>query len=158
MSEDPEDPPAVKLLTNLASIVKSIATNMQQNRLDRKEFQKLLRDYASRAESDGRLLFASRHNSRCVNHGLFLAHTHIELVSWLEKNNYNLVSTSVKWYSWKKLFPKYQLPFFSISSQTTQLRTMLRIIDERANSLYSNLQANNVSKYPLETTHVRGHE
>lgn len=152
MSEDPEDPPAVKLLSNLASIVTNIATNMQQNRIDRKEFQKLLRDYASRAKSDGRLLFASRQNSRCVNHGLFLAHTHVELVSWLEKNNYNLASTSVKWYSWRKLFPKYQLPLFSISSQTTQLRNMLRIVEETANSLYSDLQANNVSKHSRTIT------
>lgn len=145
-------------MTNLAGIVQNIATNMQQNRLDRKEFRKLLRNNASRAESDGRLLFASRYNSRCVDHGLFLAHTHIELVSWLEKNNYILVSTSVKWYSWKKLFPKYQLPLFSISSQTTQLRTMLRIVEETANTLYSDLQANNVSKHHRTITQARRYE
>lgn len=140
-----EKPPAVELLNSLASIVQSIATNLQHNRVDRKEFQKLLRDYSSRAESDGRLIFASRHNSQCVDHGLLLAYTHVELVSWLQKNNYNLMSTSVKWYSWKKLFPKYQLPLLSIDSQTTELHNMLRNVEEKADILYSDLMDNNVN-------------
>jgi hypothetical protein len=146
MSQEPQEkPPGVELLNNLASIVDSIADNLHQNRIDRKEIQKLLKDYSFRAESDGRLIFASRQNSQCINHGLLLAHTHVELVSWLQKNNYNLVSTSAKWFSWKKVFPKYQLSLFSISSQTTELRKMLRNVEEKADILYSDLQDNNVS-------------
>lgn len=140
-----EKPPGVELLSSLASIVQSVASNLQHNRLDRRAFQKLLRDYSSRAESDGALIFSARQNAQCVHHGLLLAYTHIELVSWLEKNNYNLVSTSVKWYSWKKLLRKYRLPLLAISSQTSQLRDMLRNVVEKADILYSDLQDNNVS-------------
>jgi hypothetical protein len=140
-----EKPPGVELLSSLASIIQSVASNLQHNRLDRRDFQKLLRDYSSRAESDGALIFCARQNAQCVHHGLLLAYTHIELVSWLEKNNYNLVSTSVKWYSWKKLLRKYRLPLLAISSQTSQLRDMLHNVVEKADILYSDLQDNNVS-------------
>lgn len=142
-----EKPPGVELLCNLASIIRSVANNLQHNRLDRKDFQKLLRQYSSQAESDAALIFSSRQNAQCVHQGLFLAHTHIELVSWLEKNNYNLLSTSVKWYSWKKLLRKYRLPLLGISSQTSQLREMLCNVQEKADILYSELQRNNVSYY-----------
>ncbi|OQE72123.1 hypothetical protein PENNAL_c0100G10080 [Penicillium nalgiovense] len=127
MSQEPA--PGIVLLTELATI-------------------ELLYEYASRAGSDGQLLYASRQNSRSINPGLFLAYTHMELISWLVKNNYTTKSTSVKWYSWKKIFSKYQIPLFSISSQTANLRENLRSIEEKAGMVYAVLQANDVSIPP----------
>lgn len=144
-SSQPLPPPGHDLLIHLAIIIESIITNLQKNRFDRKSIQKLLREYVSRAESDGRLLYTARVN-QCVDHALFLAYAHLELVSWLVKNNYNLQATSVKWYSYKKLLPKYQLPLFSILSQTAELRDKLYNIEQKAELTYADLQANNVSR------------
>ena len=152
MSQEPA--PGIVLLTELATIVRNIAVNLRENRLDRKAFQELLYEYASRAGSDGQLLYASRQNSRSINPGLFLAYTHMELISWLVKNNYTTKSTSVKWYSWKKIFSKYQIPLFSISSQTANLRENLRSIEEKAGMVYAVLQANDVRPhFPYSTGH-----
>ncbi|KAJ5521635.1 glyoxalase family protein [Penicillium freii] len=130
MSQEPA--PGLVLLTELATIIRAIAANLRENRLDRKSFQGLLYEYASRAGSDGQLICASRQNPRSINPGLFLAYTHVELVSWLVKNNYTMNSTSVKWYSWKKIFSKYRLPLFSISSQTAELHENLQNIEKKA--------------------------
>lgn len=145
MSQEPA--PGLVLLTELATIIRAIAANLRENRLDRKSFQGLLYEYASRAGSDGQLIYASRQNPRSINPGLFLAYTHVELVSWLVKNNYTMNSTSVKWYSWKKIFSKYRLPLFSISSQTAELHENLRNIEKKAGMLYAVLQANDVRSH-----------
>lgn len=136
---------AVEFLANMASTIQAIATNLRENRLDRQTFNSLLCDYSARAESDGRLINASRQDRQCVDRGLFLAYRHMELVSWLAKNNYTIRSTSVKWYSWKKLFSKYRLPLFSIASQTADLQNQLQHIKDTAELVYADLQANNVS-------------
>ena len=152
MSQEPA--PGLVLLTELATIIRTIAANLRENRLDRKAFQELLYEYASRAGSDGQLIYASRQNSRSINPGLFLAYTHIELISWLVTHNYTTESTSVKWYSWKKIFPKYQLPLLSMPSQTASLREDLRNIEEKAGMVYAVLQANDVSPHsPYVTRH-----
>jgi hypothetical protein len=145
-SPHPLPPPGHDLLTHIAIIIDSIATNLQKNGLDRKSFQKLLRKYACRAESDGRLLYTARINLDCVDHALFLAYAHMELIAWLVKNNYNLESTAVTWHSCKKLLPRYQLPLFSIHSQTAELRKKLHSVEEKAEILYADLQANNVRR------------
>ncbi|KAJ9485350.1 hypothetical protein VN97_g8002 [Penicillium thymicola] len=154
MSQEPA--PGLVLLTELATIIRAIAANLRENRLDRKSFQGLLYEYASRAGSDGQLIYASRQNPRSVNAGLFLAYTHVELVSWLVKNNYTMNSTSVKWFSWKKIFSKYRLPLFSISSQTAELHENLRNIEKKAGMLYAVLQANDVR--PHSPFYSTGHK
>lgn len=113
---------AVELLSNLAKALEAIATNLRKNRLDRHAFVALLHDYSARAESDGRLINASRQHRQCVDRALFLAYRHIELIPWLAKNNYSIPSASAKWYSWKKLFLKYWLPLFSVASHIANLR------------------------------------
>lgn len=143
MSEDSVT--AVELLSNLAKAVEAVATDLRKNRLDRRAFVALLHDYSARAESDGRLINASRQDRQCVDRGLFLAYRHIELISWLAKNNYTIPSASVKWYSWKKLFSKYRLPLFSVASHTANLRCQLKSIKDTADLVYADLQANNVS-------------
>ena len=142
MSE--ENVTAVEFLADIAKTIQTIATNLQENRLDRRTIIGLLRDYSARAESDGRLINAARQDSHCVNRGLFLAHCHMELISWLGNNNYTIRSTSVKWYSWKKLYTKYRLPLFSIQSQTTELQSQLKNIERIADLVWADLQANNV--------------
>lgn len=157
MSQDPSrplPPPGFDLLTHMAIIIDSIATNLQKNCLDRKSIQKFLRLYSSRTESDARLLYTARVSLQCVDHALFLAYAHMELVAWLVKNNYNLQSTSVKWYSFKKLLPRYQLPLFSIDSQTAELRSKLYTVEEKAEIVYADLQANDVRRvFPWKQIH-----
>lgn len=136
---------AVELLANIAKTIEVIAVNLRKNRLDRHAFTDMLHDYSARAESDGRLMNASRQDDQCAGRGLFLAYRHMELISWLARNNYTIRSASVKWYSWKQLFSKYRLPLFSIRSQTAELRSYLQSIKETAEYVYAGLEANNVS-------------
>lgn len=147
MSPTPPQAPGLDMLIHLATIIESIATNLRQNRLDRKSIQKLLQNYISRAESDGLLLYTARVN-QCVGQAVCLATSHMELVSWLVKNNYNLQSTSVRWYSYKKLLPRNRLPLFSIYQQTAALGEKLRRIEKNANLVYTDLLAKNVRKVP----------
>lgn len=142
MSE--ETTTAVELLESIGTTVKAIANNLQANRLDRKTIHTLLVDYSARALSDGRLINASRQNPQCVNRGLFLAYTHMEVISWLAKNNYTIRATSIKWYSWKKVFAKYRLPLLSVSSQTSDLKSQMKNIQKTAELVYADLAANNV--------------
>lgn len=153
-STPPLPPPGYDLLTNLAIITESIATNLKKNRLGRKSIQLLLREYASRAESDGQLLYTARVN-QCVDHALSLAQSHLELVIRLVSDNYNLSSTSVKWYSYKMLCPRNQLPLFCVGSKTTQLRHILRTIEKKADITYTDLQANNVRRAIILTHRVK---
>jgi hypothetical protein len=135
---------AVELLSKLAGTIHTIAANLGDNRLDRRTFRYLLYNYASRAESDGHLINTSRQDSRCADLGLYLAYSHMELISWLARNNYTILSTSVKWYSWKKLLRKYRLPLLSISSQTAYLKDLLENIKKFAELVYTDLEAKNV--------------
>jgi hypothetical protein len=140
---------AVELLSRLASTIHVIASNLQDNRLGRRTIQALLHDYASRAESDGHLINASRQDSKCAGLGLFLAYQHMELISWLARNNYTILSSSVKWYSLRKLFKNYRLPLLSISSQTADLKDQLENITKVAQLVHADLEANNVkSNFP----------
>jgi hypothetical protein len=142
MSE--ETTTAVELLERIGVTVKTIANNLQANRLDRKSIQTLLFDYSARASSDGRLINASRQDPNCVNRGLFLAYTHMELISWLAKNNYTILSTSIKWYSWRKVYSKYRLPLLSVSSHASDLRSQMKHIQRTAELVHADLEANNV--------------
>ncbi|KAJ5669219.1 glyoxalase family protein [Penicillium macrosclerotiorum] len=148
MSEPTETPSqtvtAVEFLADIAGTIQIIATNLRENRVNRKGLQKCLSDYAARAESDGRLINASRQDANCANRGLFLAYTHMELLSWLATNNYTIPATSVKWYSWKKLSSKYRLPLFSISEQTVELRGLLKNTERVAEQVYADLAEHNV--------------
>lgn len=135
---------AVELLSSLAGTIHVIASNLQDNRLDRRTIQALLHDYSSRAESDGHLINASRQDSKSADLGLFLAYHHMELISWLARNNYTILSSSVKWYSLRKLFKNNRLPLLSISSQTADLKDQLENITKVAELVYADLEANNV--------------
>jgi hypothetical protein len=142
MSE--ENTTAVELLGAIGDTVRTITNQIEANRFNRKTIQKLLRDYAARAESDGRLINASRQNSECVNRGLFLAYTHMELVSWLATNNYTLLSSSIKWYSWRKVYARYRLPLLSVSGHTIELKSKMEHIEKTAALVHADLEANNV--------------
>lgn len=136
---------AVELLESIGATTSTIANNLEANRLDRRTFRKFLRDYSERAASDGRLINAARQDSRCSNRGLFLAYTHMELISWLAKNNYTISSSSIKWYSWRKISSKYRLPLLSIFSQTSELQNQVQKIKKTADMLFTDLDANNVT-------------
>jgi hypothetical protein len=147
-----EDITAVELLTDIGKTIQIIATNLRANRLDRTSLQKILFDYAHRAKSDGQLIYISRQSPQSVNRGLFLAFTHMEFISWLAKHNYTILSTSIKWYSLKQLFPKYRLPLLSISSQTADLRSQMQHIEDTAELVRAELDASNVKRFfPLES-------
>ena len=135
---------AIEFLASIASIIELIATNLDANRLDRRAIRKLLHEYSSRAEADGRLINASRQDPRCVDHGLFLAYVHMEFLSSLAKFNFTIPATSTKWYSWRTLLKKYRLSLFSISSQTAELQKQFGNIKEKAQLLSTDLQTNNV--------------
>jgi hypothetical protein len=138
---------AVELLGSIETTITTIANNLEANRLDRRSFRKYLRDYAERAASDGRLINASRQGSRSANRGLLLAYAHMELICWLAKSNYTISSTSVKWYSWKKLLAKYRLPLLGVSSQTSHLTNHLQNISKLADQLFAELDANEVKSH-----------
>ncbi|KAJ5637026.1 glyoxalase family protein [Penicillium lividum] len=136
---------AVDFLATTASIIDTIRTNLLRNRLNRKDFQKLLSDYSNRAESDGRLMNAARQEPHCANRGLFLAFNHMELVSWLDKQNYNINSTSVKWYSWKQILDQNRIPPFWSSAPTVELQALMKNIERTAALVYADLKAHNIS-------------
>lgn len=151
LSEMPEETiTAVGFLSKTASIIKAIETNLQHNRLDRKTIRRLLIEYSTRAESDGRLVNAARQDPHCANRGLFLAYTHMELISGLVKYNYTISSTSVKWYSWKQLLSKNRLPPFWTSSSTADLQGQLDNVKRTAALVYADLQTNHVSLATLD--------
>jgi len=140
-----EDITAVEFLTKTGTIIQTIEINLHHNRLDRKTIRRLLREYAARAESDGRLMNAARQEPNCANRGLFLAFAHMELITWLAKNNYTIPSSSIQWYSWKQFQSQYRLPYFWTSSYTSDLRSLLDHIERTAAQVYADLQAHNVS-------------
>ncbi|KAJ5811737.1 glyoxalase family protein [Penicillium riverlandense] len=152
-----EDTTAVELLTKIGTIVLTIETNLHHNRLDRKTIRRLLREYSARAESDGRLMNAAREDPDCANRGLFLAYAHMELVTWLGKNNYTIPSSSIQWYSWKQFLSKYRLPPFWSSSYTSDLRSQLDNIERTAALVCADLQAHNVSLKLLDNLWTSSH-
>ncbi|KAJ5990139.1 hypothetical protein N7499_010666 [Penicillium canescens] len=135
---------AVELLESIGTAVNAISDNLGANRLDRVAFRKCLYDYSDRAASDSRLIDAARQNVRCANRALFLAQAHMELICWLAENNYTISSTSIKWYSWKKLFAKYRLPLLGVSSQTSHLRSRLQSVKNIASQVYTDLDDANI--------------
>ena len=135
---------AVELLDSIGTTVNTIANNLGANRLDRRTFRKCLCDYSDRAASDSQLIDAARQNVRCANRALFLAQVHMELICWLAENNYTISSTSIKWYSWKKIFAKYRLPLLGVSSQTSHLRGQLQTVKNTAGQVYTDLDDANV--------------
>ncbi|KAJ5655164.1 glyoxalase family protein [Penicillium longicatenatum] len=145
MTETSEVTTAVEFLAKTAGIIETIRTNLLHNRLDRKEFQKLLSEYSMRAESDGKLMNAARQEPHCANRGLFLAYNHMEFLSWLDKHNYTIPSTSVKWYSWKQLQSKNRISAFWSSSPTVELRALTKNIERTATLVYADLKAHNIS-------------
>ncbi|PWY73019.1 glyoxalase family protein [Aspergillus heteromorphus CBS 117.55] len=146
---------AVELLGSFASIISNIVTNLNKNRLDRGKIKQTLTEYSARAESDGRLINASRQNERCIDHGLFLAFVHMEFVTTLLRYNFTLPATSVKWYRLKSLRKKYRLSLLSISSQTADLQDQLRNIRNKAEMLYADLEVNNVQVPPTPIQYNR---
>ena len=137
---------ALELLNNVGATVDTVATNLGANRLDRRSFRKYLCDYAVRAASDGQLINASREDTpQCANRGLLLAYAHMELICWLAQNNYTISSTSVKWYSWRKLRSKYRIPLLGVSPQKSHLTRKLQYIKTIADQVYAEIDAKNVS-------------
>ncbi|KAI1829050.1 hypothetical protein DTO027I6_10006 [Penicillium roqueforti] len=136
---------ALELLNNVGATVDTVATNLGANRLDRRSFRKYLCDYAVRAASDGQLINASREDTpQCANRGLLLAYAHMELICWLAQNNYTISSTSVKWYSWRKLRSKYRIPLLGVSPQKSHLTRKLQYIKTIADQVYAEIDAKNV--------------
>ena len=137
---------ALEILDNVGATVNTIAINLGANRLDRRSFRKYLCDYADRAASDGRLINASRDNTpQCANRGLLLAYAHMEMICWLAKNNWTISSSSVKWYSWRKILAKYRIPLLGISPQKSHILKKLKYIKTIADQLYAELDATDVS-------------
>ncbi|KAJ5556134.1 glyoxalase family protein [Penicillium frequentans] len=145
MTEPSEVITAVEFLAKTAGIIDTIRTNLLHNRLDRKEFQRLLSEYSNRAESDGKLMNAARQEPHCANRGLFLAYNHMECLSWLDKHNYTIPSSSVKWYSWKQILGKNRIPIFWSSSPTVELQALMKNIERTAALVCADLKAHNIS-------------
>jgi hypothetical protein len=136
---------ALELLDNVGATVNTITINLGANRLDRWSFRKYLRDYADRAASDGKLINASREDTpQCANRGLLLAYAHMELICWLANHNYTISSSSVKWYSWRKIRAKYRLPLLGVSPQKSHLLRKLQYIKTVADQVYAEMDAKNV--------------
>ncbi|KAJ5593463.1 hypothetical protein N7537_010367 [Penicillium hordei] len=136
---------ALEVLDSIGATVNTIAINLGANRLDRRSFRKYLCDYADRAASDGRLINASKEDiPQCANRGLLLAYAHMELICWLANNNYTMSSSSVKWYSWRKIRAKYCLPLLGVSPQKSHLLKKLRYIRTIADQVYAEIDAKNV--------------
>ncbi|GIK04010.1 hypothetical protein Aspvir_008085 [Aspergillus viridinutans] len=146
MSTESDDPNAIDLLSRLATLLARVASNLHHNHLDRTTIQTLLLQYSSRAESDGRLINASRQDSQCVEHGVFLSYVHVELLSWLTKHNYTIPPSSVKWYSWRKLVSrKYRLPsLFSARAHAAQLEDLLQNVVDKGELLHADLRAHEI--------------
>ncbi|RAH86838.1 glyoxalase family protein [Aspergillus japonicus CBS 114.51] len=138
MTSSPTSRNAVDLLTSLAAIITTIATNLHANRLDRARLRATLKEYAARAESDGKLINASRQSQRCVEHGLLLAYVHMEFIATLLRYNLTVPATAVKWYSVRSLLLKrYRLSLFGIAAQARDLRAQLENIQNKAELLYA---------------------
>ncbi|KAJ5264797.1 hypothetical protein N7505_007590 [Penicillium chrysogenum] len=136
---------AIELLDDVGDTVETIATNLGANRLDRRSFRKYLCDYADRAASDAQLINASREDTpQCANRGMLLAYAHMELLCWLAKNNYTISTTSVNWYSWRKIRAKYRLPLLGVSTQKSHLARKLRHIKTIADQLYAEIDGKNI--------------
>ncbi|KAL2705775.1 hypothetical protein AAEP93_001025 [Penicillium crustosum] len=136
---------AFELLDNVGATVNTIAINLGANRLDRRSFRKYLCDYAERAASDGQLVYASKGDTpQCANRGLLLAYSHMELICWLATNNYTISSTSVKWYSWRKIYSKYRIPLLGISPQKSHLKRQLQNIKTTADRVYAEVDGENI--------------
>ncbi|KAJ5738889.1 glyoxalase family protein [Penicillium malachiteum] len=154
MSKEEVEVTSVEFLIKTGSVIKTIETNLEKNRLDRNTIRQLLNEYSSLAESDGRLMNAARQEPECANRGLFLAYTHIELITWLGKLNFTIPSSSIKWYSLRQFSSKYRLPFFWNSEVSSDLQGQLDHIKKTAALVYADLQAHNISipttaiKYP----------
>ena len=146
-----EDATAVELLKRTGDTVRQIEQNLERNRLDRKSLRKLLREYALRAESDGRLMNAARQESHCANRGLFLAYTHIELISWLAKNNYTVPSTSIGWYNLRQFHPRFRIPPLWASAKSRDLESLLDHLKNTAALVYADLEAYDVSWVKLQS-------
>ena len=129
----------VEVLDSVGVTIDTTANHLGRNRIDRSTFRKYLCDYSNLAASDRQLLKAARHNFRCANRALFLAEAHKELVCWLAKNNHNISSKSIKWYSRKKIVPKHHLPLLGVSSQTSHPRSQLQRIKKTAYQVYMTL-------------------
>ena len=141
---------AIELLENVGDTVDTIATNLEANRLDRRSFRKYLRDYADRAASDAQLINASREDTpQCANRGILLAYAHMELLCWLAKNNYTNSTTSVKWYSWRKMRAKYRLPLVKVSTPKSHLAKELQFIKTIADQLYAEIDGKNCKHFPI---------
>lgn len=137
---------ALELLDNLGATISTIAINLGANRLDRRSFRKYLCDYADRVASDGQLINASREDTpQCAKRGLLLASAHMELIWWLARNNYTISSTSVKWYSWRKVRAKYRLPLLGVSPEKSHFIKQLQNIKNIADQVYAEIDAKNVS-------------
>merc|ERR1712187_638920 len=136
---------ALEILDSIGATVNTIAINLGANRLDRRSFRKYLCDYADRAASDGRLINASREDTpQCANRGLLPAYAHMELICWLADNNYTMSSSSVKWYSGRKIRAKYRLPLLGVSPQKSHLLKKLRYIKTVADQVYAEMDGKNV--------------
>lgn len=135
---------AVDFLIKTGTIIKNIEKNLERNRLDRKKIRELLKQYYLRAESDGRLMNAARQEDQCASRGLFLAYTHMELLCWLAKNNYNIPSSSIRWFSLRQFSPKYRIPPFWSSAKPSELKSLLDHIRRTAALVYADLQAHHV--------------
>jgi hypothetical protein len=146
MSKESGDPNAIDLLSRIATLLEQVASNLHHNHFDRATIQTILLQYSSRAKSDGHLINASRQDSQCVEHGVFLSHVHVELLCWLTKHNYTLPASSVKWYSWRKLISrKYRLPsLFSVRAHRAQLEDLLRNVVDKGELLHAALRAQEV--------------
>ncbi|KAJ5763688.1 glyoxalase family protein [Penicillium manginii] len=136
---------AVDFLIKTATIIQKIEKNLELNRLDRKKIRELLNEYSRRAESDGRLMNAARQDDQCANRGLFLAYTHMELLCWLAKNNFNIPSSSIRWYSLRQFLPKYRIPSFWSSAKPSELKSQLNHIKRTAALVHADLQAHRIS-------------
>jgi hypothetical protein len=142
---------AVDFLIKTATIIQKIEKNLELNRLDRKKIRELLNEYSRRAESDGRLMNAARQDDQCANRGLFLAYTHMELLCWLAKNNFNIPSSSIRWYSLRQFLPKYRIPSFWSSAKPSELKSQLNHIKRTAALVHADLQAHRVCQTDHKT-------
>ncbi|GAQ05755.1 hypothetical protein ALT_3076 [Aspergillus lentulus] len=157
MSKESNDPNAIELLSRLGTLLEEVANNLHHNRFDRTAIQTLLHQYSSRAESDGHLINASKQDSQCVEHGVFLCYVHAELLCWLTKHNYTIPASSVKWYSWRKLLSrKYRLPsLFSVRAHAAQLEELLRNVVAKAELLHAELRARELEIPDTEVDYER---
>ncbi|RAH47418.1 glyoxalase family protein [Aspergillus brunneoviolaceus CBS 621.78] len=144
MTSSPTSRNAVDLLTSLAGIITTIATNLHANRLDRARLRATLKEYAARAESDAKLINASRQSQRCVEHGLLLAYVHMEFIATLLRYNLTVPATAVKWYSVRSLRKRHRLSLFGIPAQARDLRAQLENIQNKAELLYADFAESGV--------------